>query len=68
MAQERPIDQSEFDERGQLIEQMLDKIYPFKAGMPETVREKVEVDRQSLAQRSGWGSMPIEALRQTANQ
>lgn len=65
MAQEHPVD--ELEERGKLIEQMLDKIYPFKPGIPEHIREKVDIDRQSLALRAGWGSMPIEKLRQVAN-
>ncbi len=68
MAQQYPIDESELEERGKLIEQMLDKIYPFKPGMPEHVRDGVDASRQDLAMRSGWGSMPIEELRQTANQ
>lgn len=57
---------SEFEERGRLIESMLDKIYPFIPGMPEDVRQGVENDRQMLVLRSEWGSMPIEKLREVA--
>lgn len=57
---------SEFEERGRLIEQMLDKIYPFSPDMPENIREGVEGDRQSLVLRTGWSSVPIEELRQVA--
>lgn len=57
---------SEFEERGKLIEGMLDKIYPFAPNMPDNVREGVESDRQMLVIRSGWSTMPIEELRQVA--
>ena len=58
--------ESEMEERGKLIEQMLDKIYPFNPNMPESIREGFEVDRQMLIMRTGWSSMPIEKLRQVA--
>ena len=57
---------SEMEERGRLIEQMLDKIHPFDSRMPDDVRAGVESDRQMLVIRAGWGSMPIEELRQIA--
>ena len=60
-------DESEFEERGKLIEKMLDKIYPFNPGMSAEVREGVEIDRQMLLLRTGWGQMPIEELRVLAN-
>jgi hypothetical protein len=59
--------EAEFEERGRLIERMLDKIYPFSPGMPENVREGVESDRQMLVMRTDWSSMPIEKLRDLAN-
>jgi hypothetical protein len=55
--------ESEFEERGRLIEQLLDVIYPFHPDMSDDVREGVEADRQMLAIRAGWDSMPIEELR-----
>ncbi|MBI2676847.1 MAG: hypothetical protein HYX21_02800 [Candidatus Yanofskybacteria bacterium] len=57
---------NEFEERGKLIEQMLDKIYPFHPKMPENIREGVETDRQILVMRAGWNTMPIEELRRVA--
>ena len=54
---------TEIEERGRLIEQMLDKIYPLNPKMPEAVREGVEADRNMLVLRTGWGAMPIEELR-----
>lgn len=56
----------EFEERGKLIEGMLDKIYPFKEGMPDVVRDSVDSDRQMLVMRTGWREMPIEELRKLA--
>lgn len=58
---------SEFGERGRLIGYMLDKLYPIDPDMPVDVREGVEADRQMLALRAGWGTMPIETLREIAS-
>ncbi len=63
-----PSEESEFEERGRLIEQMLDKIYPFSSDMSEDDREGVENDRQMLMMRADWGSLPLEELRQIASQ
>lgn len=60
-------EESEFEERGRLIEQMLNDIYPFRPDMSEADREGVEQDRQSLVLRTDWGTMPIEELRSVAS-
>ena len=58
---------TEVEERGKLIEQMLNKIYPLDDVMPQEVREGVETDRQMLVLRVSWGTMPIKELRSIAN-
>lgn len=58
--------ESEFAERGRLIEQMLDKIYPLDDSMPRADREAIDTERQMLTMRAGWPSMPIEQLRLAA--
>ena len=63
---ETKITKSEFEERWNLIEGMLDKICPFKEGMPDTVRDSVDSDRQTLVMQAGWNKMPIEELRKLA--
>jgi len=57
---------NEFDERARLIEQILDKISPIPADALVDVRESIDIERQTLAMRAGWGSMSIEELRRTA--
>ena len=58
---------TEIEERGKLIEQILDKIYPLDDVMSEEVREDFKTYRQLLVLRVGWGTMPIEKLRVIAN-
>jgi len=58
---------TEIEERGKLIEQILDKIYPLDDVMSEEVREDFKTYRQLLVLRVGWGTMPIEKLRIIAN-
>jgi len=58
--------ENEFEERIILIEQMLDKIYPFEHGMSEEVRDSVDSNRQMLVMRAGWNTMSIVELRRVA--
>ena len=60
------MNENEFEERGKLIEKMLDKIYPLHPKMPESIREGVETDRQMLVMRTGWNTMSIAELRRVA--
>ena len=64
---ETEMSNSEFEERGQLIESILNKIKPFPQTCDEETRELIDADRQILVLRAGWGSMPIRQLRELAS-
>jgi hypothetical protein len=50
-------------ERASIIAQLLDRIKPIPENAPEEVKDAIDADRQFLAMRAGWTSMPIEELR-----
>ena len=54
---------NEFVEKAELIEQILDKIYPIPKNAPDEVKEAVEVNRQMLVMRAGFIYMSIEELK-----
>lgn len=58
--------ESEIEERGRLIEEMLDKIYPINPRMPEDVQTGVHDERQMLVMRARWNDMPLAQLRRVA--
>ena len=56
-----------FEERSKLMEQMLDKLYPFSPKMSKEERAAVERKRYLFASYGAWitwMSSPIEELRQ----
>lgn len=57
---------SEFEERYDLIDTMLDQIYPFPQNVSDSDREAIDADRQMLVLRTGWGSMSLAELRALA--
>lgn len=59
--------ESEFEERGRLIEKMLDKINPIRADASDEERQSIDAERQILAMRAGWTSMPLRELRRISN-
>lgn len=50
-------------ERASIIEKILDTIKPIPENAPQDVKDAIDGDRQLLAMRAGWTSMPIEELR-----
>jgi hypothetical protein len=54
---------SEFEEKYELIDKMLDQIYPFPPDVSESDREAIDNERQMIVLRTGWGSMSVAELR-----
>lgn len=53
-------------ERATLIEAILDKIKPIPENAPDDVKDAIDTERQVLAMRADWTTMPIEELREKA--
>lgn len=58
------VPESEFEERYQLVNAMLDKICPFPPGREDD--EDIERERQLTALRAGWGGLSLQDLRRVA--
>lgn len=52
-----------FQEKGELIIQLLDKIKPIPENTPIDMQETIDVERQILVMRAGWGKMSVTELR-----
>jgi hypothetical protein len=59
--------QSNPTERAELILKLLDKLMPIPEEAPNDVQNQIDAERQMLAFRAGWTSMPIEELRAIAS-
>lgn len=54
---------NEFEEKGRLIETLLDKSMPILECAPNDVKEAIDAERQMLVMRAGWNSMTVAELR-----
>lgn len=58
---------TEWEERYNLIDSMLNKIYPLSDDMDDEKQEQIDTARQLLVIRAGWDKIPIDELRKAAN-
>lgn len=58
---------SDFEEKGYLIEAILDKIKPIPQDAPDEVKDAIETERQMLVMRAGWNNMSVAKLKALVN-
>jgi len=58
---------SEFEEKGRLIETILDRIKPIPESAPDDVKDAIDAERQMLVMRAGWCNMSVAELQAMVN-
>ena len=58
---------SEFEEKGRLIETILDRIKPIPESAPDDVKNTIDAERQMLVMRAGWSNMSVAELQVMVN-
>ena len=57
----------EFDKKGALILQILDKIKPIPPNAPENIKDLIDQERQRLVVQAGWDQMSLDELEKILN-
>ncbi|MDP3985327.1 MAG: hypothetical protein Q8P82_01055 [bacterium] len=58
---------SEFEEKGRLIETILDRIKPIPESAPNDVKDAIGAERQMLVMQAGWSNMSVAELQAMVN-
>jgi len=56
-----------FQEKGEIIEKILDKIMPIPQNASQERRNRVDTERLMLVSRAGWNEMSVEKLTAVLN-
>ena len=59
---------TEFEEKGRLIQTILDRIKPIPESAPDDVKDAIDAERQMLVMREGWNNMSVSQLQALADE
>lgn len=56
-----------FQEKGEIIEKILDKIMPISKNASQETKDGIDRERLMLVSRAGWNEMTVEKLSEILN-
>ncbi len=57
----------DFEKKGKLILEILDKIKPIPSNAPENIQDLIDQERQRLVVQAGWNQMSVDELEKILN-